>query len=102
MKEAKELAMSIGKAWFAVAVGVLFSAYGFIELIAHSKTTGWPWIVGGLGVVLLVCLAVAHQALRERNAALRSESSRASAIFHGGEHIHLHVKVPRRSSSSSD
>jgi hypothetical protein len=83
--------MSVGKGWFAVAVGGLFGIYGAIELIAHSKTTGWAWIAGGLAVMLIVSLAAAHQAFRARNAALGQESSNASVVFQGGEHKHYYV-----------
>lgn len=82
--------MSVGKGWFAMVVGGLFGIYGAIELIVHSKTTGWAWIAGGLAVMLVVSLTVAHQAFRARNAALKSESSNASVIFQGGEHKHYY------------
>lgn len=82
--------MSIGKGWFAAVVGVLFGIYGAVELIVHSKTTGWAWIAGGLGTMLLVSLNVAHRALRARNAALRGEPGHSLVVFNGGDHHHHH------------
>jgi len=94
VKEAKELAMAVGKGWFVAAIGGLLGIYGAVELIVHSNATGWAWIAGGLGVMLLVSLNVAHRAFRVRNAALRNESSQASVIFQGGEHNHYYGEAP--------
>ena len=82
--------MSVGKGWFAMVVGFLFGLYGALELVVHAKTSGWAWIAGGLGVMLLISLNVAHRALSARNAALRSESSESSVVFQGGEHKHYY------------
>lgn len=86
--------MSVGKGWFAVVVGGLFGVYGAVELIVHSKTAGWAWIASGLAVTLVVSLAVAHQAFRARNAALKNEASNASVIIQGGEHKHYYGEFP--------
>lgn len=93
MREARELAMSVGKGWLAAVVGVLFGVYGAVELIVHSKTTGWAWIAGGLAMMLFVSLAVAHRALMARNAAVENESSHSSVIFQGGEHNHYYGRI---------
>jgi hypothetical protein len=94
MREARELAMSVGKGWFAAVIGVLFGVYGAVELIVHSKATGWAWIAGGLTVMLLISFTVAHRALRARNAAVKTESNHSSVIFQGGEHNHYYGETP--------
>ena len=94
----KELAMSVGKGWFAVAIGVLFAAYGAVELIAHAKTSGWVWISAAFAVAVAISLNVAYQALRERDAAVAgvapSVSTQSSVVIHGGEHNYYYGGPP--------
>jgi len=93
----KELAMSVGKGWFAVAIGVLFAVYGALGLIAHAKTSGWVWISAAFAVAVAISLNVAYRALKERNAALGvapSESTQSSVVIHGGEHNYYYGGPP--------
>jgi hypothetical protein len=90
VREVKELAISVGKGWFAAVISFLFGVYGAVELVAHSNASGWAWIAGGFAVMLLIALSVAHQALKARNAALKSESASSSVIIQGGEHTHYY------------
>lgn len=102
----KELAVSVGQGWFVVVVGVGLGVYGLVELIAHSKTTGWVWITVGLVSLLLVALNVAYQALRQRDAVLAGRKSSETSVarpivFHGGEHKHFHSSPPEEGDSTT-
>lgn len=98
----KELAMSVGKGWFAVVIGALLGIYGAVELIVRAETSGWVWIALALAVMVVIALNVAYQALKERNVALDgsgvSDESK-SVVFHGGEHNHYYGGPPHEGGS---
>ena len=71
----KELAMLVGKGWFAVVIGVLLGVYGAVELVVRAKASGWVWIAIALAVMTIISLNVAYQALKERNVALAGGAS---------------------------
>lgn len=98
----KELAMSVGKGWFAVAIGVLLAIYGAVELIVHAETSGWIWISIALAVMVMIALNLAYQALKERDNALNAGGGydeSKSVVFHGGEHNHYYGGPPHEGSS---
>ncbi|MGH7484031.1 MAG: hypothetical protein ACREMY_00325 [bacterium] len=92
-----ELVKLVGKGVYVVLVGMCLGIYGAIELLAHSKTSGWLWVIGGIATLMIVTLGVAYQALRARDETLESLESKgdgARTFFQGGEHTHFYVPPP--------